>query len=493
MASANPTGLTLEQHLEFVEAKSAEKIAKIPPGLAVDKLKPSKTSYKGKFTIAVDTAEADLKSFGDIGRDEYTPNWRTRLYNAKDQVTIYKNVLEWIFQNFLQVCRQEDLPAAEKESNDIMSRFLDIDSHLTSAISKVEGALQMDARRHELEMAEIKAKQPQVDADKPAPIPRIALDLKPEQRLDLVMNPTQFQSWISSFGSYIRANRIHTFHPSDQISYAKTMISDDLWTLIEPKVNRNTQAVVFDDGKVSLGKDEHNRDTFVRLLAQEWLRQYPLSTRRLQLFKCKQTANETTISWLAKLEQQFEAANAKDMNAKLFMIYLAINGIYDQEIQKEAIKAFEDGKVTNVGDLKAIVRTEEVASRTSDFMKGKTEERVFMTEYKRQKNRPQNQGQQKGQNQKNNNRRRSRARSQSQGRGQKPNDKFCSVHPRARTHNTNECWSKNKDNNKPQNRGRSRDRRQGRNRGMQGRSPSPNYSSGSNSSRSQVLTGLTSL
>ena len=157
MASTHTEPLTLEQHEEIVERKSAEKINNIPEGLSAEKLKPSLTAYKGKFTTSVSKAEANIITFESIKRDEYTENWRTILYKDKDDVNIYKNVLEWIYQNYLQVCKAEDVEKAEESSEAINKKWLKTTSLLTAAISKVEGGLLTDARRHEIELANIKA------------------------------------------------------------------------------------------------------------------------------------------------------------------------------------------------------------------------------------------------------------------------------------------------------------------------------------------------
>ena len=472
-----PSGksLSLEQHEEIVELKTAEKVDKLPEGLSAETLKLSLNSYKGKFTSAINKANSNIVTFEQIGRDEYTENWRTILYNDKDDINIYKNVLEWIFQNYLQVCEDKSVAEAEKSAAEINQRWLKSNSLLTAAISKVEGGLQVDAKRHELDLAKAKAAESvKNDSENNPAVPKIASSLRPEP-LDLAMNPVKFNNWLEKFGEFIRGNKISNFSKPDQISYAKTLISDELWTLLKSKINENTQAAVFAQGKVTLLRDANGHDTFVGLLAQEWLRQYPLSTRRLELFKSKQLPNESTITWLSTLEQQFEAANVLEMTPQLFMIYFGLHGIYDQELQKEAIKGFEEGKVKTISDLKTIVRTEEVTSRTSDYMKGKSEHQAYMTDYKRNKNKSHNQqrnskdqkgqkGQrgQKGQNQRYN-------RSQSRGR----RGKYCTWH-RSTTHNTEECKAKKAS--QGQERGRSRERRR--------RSPSPAYNSGSGSSRS---------
>ena len=485
------TSLTLEQHEALVEQKSEEKIAQLPPGLSAEKLKGSLTAYKGKFTSAREKAYSNITTFDGVKREDYTENWRSILYKSKDDLNIYKNVLEWIFQNYLQVCDQTLVAAAENSSKDVNEKWLQIDADLTAAISKVEGALQIDARRHELELAKLKQSTSSSKSDSESrTVPRIASDLKPETRLDIKMNPVQLQLWLSGFGDYVRANQINTFKPSDQISYAKTMISEDLWTLILPKVTEHTQAAHFHNGRITFEQDDKGHDTIAKLLAEEWLRQYPLSTRRLELFKCKQTANQSLLTWLSNLELKFEAAGVKDMTPDLFMMYFALHGIYDSEVQKEAIKDFEDEKIQSINDLKKLARTDEVAARTSDYMKGKSEDKIFMTEYKRNKNKPPFQqpqrNAQKSQSGNTGNKNKSaqqRGRSQSKSRHRQSHHGqsklWCDFH-RTNTHNTNDCFAKQKANQRLP-RGRSRERNKGRGRP---RSPSPAYSSGSNASRS---------
>ena len=136
-------------------------------------------------------------------------------------------------------CEEDELASAEKDSKEINSRWLSINSMLTAAISKVEGGLQTDAKRHELELANIKAQIKESlkkDHDTGTSVPRIASDLRPEKPLELAWSPVRFNIWLGKFGDYIRANKISTFSKPEQISYAKTLISDDLWTLNKSKI-----------------------------------------------------------------------------------------------------------------------------------------------------------------------------------------------------------------------------------------------------------------
>ena len=187
---------------------------------------------------------------------------RTILYKDKDDVNIYKSVLEWIYQNYLQVCKAEDVEKAEESSEAINKKWLKTTSLLTAAISKVEGGLLTDARRHEIELANIKATVQETiksDHESNPSVPKIASSLRPDS-LDLTMNPVKFNIWIEKFGEFVRGNKISTFSKPDQISYAKTLISDELWTLIKSKVNEKTQAAVFNQGKVTLDRDENGDD-----------------------------------------------------------------------------------------------------------------------------------------------------------------------------------------------------------------------------------------
>ena len=110
--------MSMEDHDKFVEQQSEEKIAKFPPGFSAEKLKSSLGSYKGKFTSALNLANSNLNTFQHVKREEYTDNWRKILYKSKDETTIYKNVLEYIFQMYLQVCDAGVLDTEEAASKD---------------------------------------------------------------------------------------------------------------------------------------------------------------------------------------------------------------------------------------------------------------------------------------------------------------------------------------------------------------------------------------
>ena len=465
--------LTLEDHENLIQEKTKEITDQIPQDSNADYLKAKLRSYKGQFTKSETAAAEEYATFGRFQQSDYNSTIRSTLYKCKDKLCIYRNVLEYIYDLYLVVCNAEDLDTSEREAADIAKRFAKSSSQLTLGICRIEAFIKKQLEDYQVRLAEARKTtitergdhQNDQVVQRDQNVPRIASSLKPET-LEISVFPVAFNHWVQRTGEYLRANHVPDMQVNrQQISYCRPLIKDTLYTAIEPYITRDTVAVVFndEDDTVRMQLDPPaDHPTFLELLGLEWRRQYPLAQRRLQLFQAKQQSGEETTTWLSQLERQFEAAEVRTISPEELEILFATNGLYDKTLQKEALKDFTDGKIKGIPDIRNLVRNEDITARTSNYMKGETKDRVFKTEYKRQK------GKGKGQ------------KGRSKSKDQKDQKKWCDYH-KSKSHSNDDCRSQKSEKEKGQEKGQERSRSKSRGRSRH-RSPSPRYPSRSPSS-----------
>ena len=473
-AKSKEKWLTAEEHSKLVEDEISRALEKIPKSSDADEIKYKLTAYKGLFTKAQKQADLQLSIATETDSEDYSEDLRNSLWSANDKLDIYKGILEYIFELFLIHCSQDQVKKTEEDSKAYSDRYYEISKQLQLAILRTEGQIRRRQEEHQLQLAELQ-KRPATQNEQrhhqglqDRNVPRIASTLQPELLQTESFDPVKLNSWVEKCGEYLRANQVPQMTPNkQQISYARTLVEEQLYNLIEPKITNETVAVAFDEDE-NVRKEVNNENpSFIELLILEWLRLYPLAQRRLELFQLRQPTEVSSTAWLSQLEKKFDAADVRKIRPELIEIYIAMSSLNNTELQKECLKDFQDNKINDMADLKKLAQNEEISSRTANFMTGKTVDKVYLTEYKKQQRKSfqQNKGQkgQKGQEHK---------RDQSK---HKKDGKWCNLH-KTKSHSNEECHHQ-KGQKGQQDRGRSRYRR----------SPSPyrGRSKSSEKSRSQ--------
>ena len=269
--------ITAEEHEKHVDDEIYKFMEVVPRGSPPEKIKSKLSAYKGQFTKTENLARAQLEDVHSLDIEDYNSTLRNTLYNIKDKLDINRGILEYLFDLYLVVCKPDDIKEATESSKSINAKFNDMSSKLTLAIIRTEGQIIRRKENHELKLAELKLKtklptEEHENQGNDRNVPRIASTLQPDKLEINSFDPVKFNSWVEKFGEYLRANHVPQMKPNkQQISYARTLVEDNLYGLVEPKITRDTVAVAFDEDENVRKITNAENPSFVELLIAEWL------------------------------------------------------------------------------------------------------------------------------------------------------------------------------------------------------------------------------
>ena len=211
-------------------------------------------------------------------------------------------------------------------------------------------------------------------------VPKAAGDLKPDVLTEMSM-PQTFTDWSEKLQIYLAANNLLNRPTNEQMQYARSFMSPQLWQLARDHVTP-TMPVFMEKNDTKYVKDEMN--CLIDILEREFLRIHPTITRRIEIFRKKQRPDQSFIAFISELKRDALAANLQAIKEEDILCILLLNGLNNENLRREILDAFDIEKSLSIADIEHEIRKWEANRRTDNYVQGKTE--VFaMTAYRRQK------------------------------------------------------------------------------------------------------------
>ena len=336
----------------------------------------SKIKEEGKISFCISSRKGWLtQAFNRVKNDDEF----NKKFNLKGTQTHnrYKDTLHFleermgmivnIYRRYLQLfplLHQDTLEAFNKlaetywHSRDILDKLLDsVNSSFTTA--PVSAPFQNDS------------------------VPKVASELKPNLLTENSM-PQSFVDWTEKLQVYFSANKLLARPISEQIQYARSFMSSQLWHLVRDKITPDMP--VFKD-RMDTTYVEYELNSLIEVLDKEFLRLYPTITRRLEIFKKRQRAEQSSLAFASELKRDALAGNLSAITEEDIICILLLNGLSNESLRREILDAFDIEDKLSISELEHEIRKWEANRRTNNYVQGRSTNELFkMSTYKKQKN-----------------------------------------------------------------------------------------------------------
>ena len=213
-------------------------------------------------------------------------------------------------------------------------------------------------------------------------VPKAASELKPDQLTENSM-PQAFVDWVDKAKVYFSANKLLARPNSEQIQYARSFMSSQLWHLVRDKIT--PEMPVFKD-KTDASYVENEMNCLIDVLEKEFLRLHPTITRRLEIFKKRQRADQSSLAFASELKRDALAANLSAITEEDIICILLLNGISNDSLRREILDAFDIEDKLSISELEHEIRKWEANRRTNNYVQGRSSDLFKLSSYKKQQN-----------------------------------------------------------------------------------------------------------
>ena len=342
-------------------------------------MKKSISSYVGHFTREIKTIEAEIRAISETTYK--TKNQIERLNHAFSQIKIRIKIIEEAYAIADKSAPSEmDSDTLHNQLEHEIDRYEEIDRRVYYFLDQIKAEMENHTKDKKSDSTFT------TNQSDNRPILRASETLKPKV-LDPSFTPKMLENWISGIGDYFQQAGIIKENLAYQKSYAKTFISENIWTNIISHLNPRAPVINFDgNNQVIINRnDEEIEDwSLLDFVDQEFRRIYPIITRRLELFEYR-PKNKNTIQVISDFTKSCQTADIDNITPDQLKIVLLISYIENEETRKEVLKEYHAGNIKHVNDITPIVRSIEFAERSSDFISKKPQNQVYLTRYQRQK------------------------------------------------------------------------------------------------------------
>ena len=213
-------------------------------------------------------------------------------------------------------------------------------------------------------------------------IPKAATMLAPNQ-LTESSTPQAFGEWCDRLKIYMSANGLLKRPNDEQIQYARSFMSSQLFHLVRDKVTTNLPVFLEKDDATYL---QNEMNCLIDILDKEFLRIHPTVTRRLELFKTKQMSHQSSLAFLSQLKRDSLAANLFELTEEQIICILLLNGLNNSTLRSDILDAFDIEEQLSITAIEHEIRKFEANRRTNNYVSGKSAELFKLSTYKKQKN-----------------------------------------------------------------------------------------------------------
>ena len=255
---------TINMDENKIAAKVAETLKDLPED--VPGLRASITGHKGHFTREIKTVNSTCDAIA--GEALKTPAMQERLLNQKETITIRHKILEGAYTVLLKLVDDAQRPAIVAEEQVEQDRFEVAEQKIFLLCERIQAEIEDRSNKQTQNHF-----QNQIN-----PISRAARDLKPKI-LDTKFTPNELEEWKTNFGEYFAGSGLLQEQVPDQVSVAKRLISTQLWTDIEGKLNPRVPVVRFDANRKIISNKQTDAEnlstwTFLDFVDSEFRRHY---------------------------------------------------------------------------------------------------------------------------------------------------------------------------------------------------------------------------
>jgi len=267
-----------------------------------------------------------------------------------DKLTKHYDVLQDLYEALREVVVKED------ELKTIDLRLTQVEDGYLQArmpILRAKDASARAAREAAMQPAAAPAAVPAAAAAAPAPRARIQESLRPD-KLTLEFTPAEFRSWEAKFRAYYNTSEMDRLPNTSQQAYLFSCLGSALDAKLREIIDDNT--TIFD------------RNGCMDIVRGEFQLKYPLFTRRLEFFRCKQAPGQPFSEFQSKLQACGLEADLQRMRVDEIYMFRYVTGITDDKLKEKMLQAHNP----SLEDLKMIARTYEMAKTSMESM-GKTD------------------------------------------------------------------------------------------------------------------------
>ena len=213
-------------------------------------------------------------------------------------------------------------------------------------------------------------------------VPKVTQSLAPNQ-LTEVATPQIFVDWCERLQVYFGANSILNRPFSEQMQYARSFMSSQLWFLIRDKITPDMPVFL---AKTDATYIDQELNCLIDILEREFLRIHPTIIRKLAVFAKRQRSEQSSLSFLSELKRDALSANLYELREETILCILLINGLSNDSLRRELLDAIDIEDELSISDLEHEIRKWEANRRTNTYVQGKSNEIFKLSSYKKQKN-----------------------------------------------------------------------------------------------------------
>ena len=163
--------------------------------------------------------------------------------------------------------------------------------------------------------------------------------MKPKE-LTLKNTVSWLAEWKEQMKAYVSSSNMETFEPQIAQQYILSCVDEDLKKKLRPRIN----------DRVPIYSSSRHVKGLVDLIEDEFLREYPLITRRLEVFEIRQQRNEQFDEYYARLNRSLEEAVYEDITPEKLKAILLLIGLKDKRLREQMMLK----KTDNVDELRDI-------------------------------------------------------------------------------------------------------------------------------------------
>ena len=317
-------------------------------------LTASLVGYKGHFTRHVNRCD---KLFG----------WARKAPHSQqllDEITEFKNKLRDSFEKCeVTLARLMELDAGNvevytKSLNDRENSYTKLVSNLSMLASDFAQKISDDAATANAAAAAAFAAgpAPAAAAAGGAPVAKISVTLKPD-RLSKDATPVEMMEHIEALDAWFRASNMQLCSAAEQQAYFKACLDTALLDRIRDQIQNDTPFL----GDVG---------SCIAILKGEFMKMYPLFTRRLEFFRSSQPASAPFSDWARKLRRLGNQADLPGLQVDDIYVMRYLVGCSDSQLLEELLR-IRDPSVANFNEVvdrfeANIIKKKSMAGHTHD-------------------------------------------------------------------------------------------------------------------------------
>jgi len=161
---------------------------------------------------------------------------------------------------------------------------------------------------------------------------KVENSLRPK-KLTSDFNPVELSQWIKSFKAYYNASNMNTMNLNVQQSLLTILLDTEILQRIDNNIQENTEVLSESDG-------------ILHLIIEDFKLRYPIFNRRLDFFGTKQSKNESSTTYFAKLEQRASEADLAGITVADLFMHQVLQGLSDKELCNRLLNLKVKTKVT---------------------------------------------------------------------------------------------------------------------------------------------------